>query len=281
MGGMRRIAIVVCTAALSLASCSDASPREAAGSASPTAPSPEPAASSADPAVTASATPTGPERSSPAPSVVASGVGVPAAGTYLYAQSGSERFCSETACGTPRPLPSTADAILTRPGAGAHGEQVAIELRVDTGRIVRLALSFTGDAAVLERLDAEFTESGVTQTATLQPIPPARLLDFPLRAGKTWSGAFDDQGARGTYSFRARARETINAAGEQVAAWRVEGSIDVEGETSGHTELTMWIEPATNTILRLKAILEARSALARYEATLNETLSRRPASPGS
>lgn len=200
------------------------------------------------------------------------GVPVPKPGAYVYAQSGSEKFCSATSCGQPRALPERMDALVSHTRSGA----ATIQLTLAPGRIVRTDLGYSAAGITVDSLTIEFTEVGVTQTSALAPKPPISLVRAPLSGGKRWGGEYQDGNTRGTYSFTATTRQTINAAGRQTDAWRIDGSITIAGEASGTITLTIWLDDTSNTFLRLKGTIDATYSLTRYVAAFQSSLSKFP-----
>lgn len=168
-------------------------------------------------------------------------------------------------------------ATVAHTGRTSGADALELEFRIAEGRTVQVDARFTPSAATLHRFQAQFTEAGITQTETIEPQPPLTLLKFPLSQGARWSGRFTDGESKGEYSFRVTGRETIQAGGGRVGAWKVEGSIDASGDGEASILLTTWIDPESRTFVRISGSIDATYELARYKATFTDTLINAPA----
>jgi len=211
------------------------------------------------------------------PVPVPSGAPIPATGEYLYAQHGSETFCSTAACGTPRALPPTMRATVRYGGADATNHHaVDLDLALAPGRTIRVRSRYSPTSILVDRVEAVFTESGITQSGSIAPTPAIVLLSFPLRKGPPAEQAFTDGNTSGTYTRAVVGEETINAAGQRTRAWRVESTIRTAGEHPSTIGVTMWVEEPTRTFLRLAVTIDVTSEITRYKASFTDTLQSRP-----
>lgn len=274
----RRLLPALLAVALVAAACSaERDPKEALAPARSSSPSAVPSASpgASDPAAVPGASrSTGrPRATIPAPA----GAPIPPTGEYVYAQHGSETFCSAAACSTPRALPPMMTATVRYGGtAGAAGHAIELELRVAPGRIVRVRSRYSPHDVTLSEIAAEFTESGFTQSGAVRPTPPIELLKFPLTAGSEHTQRFTDGETSGTFTRRVRGLETINAGGRRVQASRIDSTLTTAGETPATIGLTMWVDEATRTFLRLTVSIDATYQITRYKASFTDTLQTAP-----
>jgi len=206
---------------------------------------------------------------------------LPRPGTYLYAQQGSETFCSTAACSTPRPLPSTMTVTLRYGGRIAgrpDAHRLDITMDIAQGRTVRVKAASSQTDVLVEHIEAEFSESGITRSGSVRPSPAIPLLSFPLREGEEVSRSFRDGDTAGRFTRKVAGRETINAQGRQQPARKVESTLTTTGDRPASIAITMWIDERSRTFLRLAVEIDVPYEITRYKASFTDTLQSAPAS---
>src|SRR5919106_436033 len=124
----------------------------------------------------------------------------PAPGTYVYDQSGSERFCQSGACDERR-LPDTQrvrSSVQRRSDAAAV---VVSEAQISESRFSRTTIRYTRRAAFITEVHASFSYGAFEFQNTYNPRPPVESYRWPLRAGMEWSGSWRDE-VSGSYEIR-------------------------------------------------------------------------------
>lgn len=186
----------------------------------------------------------------------------PAAGDYVYAQSGYERFCSTTSCERQN-LPDRQSVRVTVRDRSGDSATVVSEAEASGNRMMRTTTRFTRSVAAVTDVYARFTYEGFTFENSYQPQPPVESLRFPLRDGQRWSGRWRDS-TSGTYSFDVVDREQIEVSGASVQAFKIIYEMTFRGEFDGTSSGTVWVDPATKAIVNASGKLDLRSAFGRY-----------------
>ena len=185
----------------------------------------------------------------------------PAAGDYVYTQSGFEEFCAGGGCDRQSlPKRQVVDTSVQRSGSSAT---VVTEMRASRSRVSRTTTRYTRGAASVSEVYARFTYAGYTFEQTYRPNPPVELLRFPLTSGASWSGSWKGR-VSGSYSVSVAGRERVRAAGRVVEAVRVETTTRFRGEFEGRANGTLWIDPRTKALVKTAGNLNVKSTYGSY-----------------
>ena len=189
----------------------------------------------------------------------------PAAGSYEYAQNGFEEFCQAARCER-EDLPARQPVAIRHEGAAPDAATVISELRASNSRSVKTHTRMDRTRAVVTKVHVKFDYEGYSFDDTYSPQPPVESLRFPLRAGQSWSGRWEDS-TSGDYRVRVFESEPVSVGGRTVRAFRVETFTDFRGQFNGRSKIDTWIDPATKAVVKSKGVLNVTSAFGRYSTS--------------
>ena len=194
----------------------------------------------------------------------------PAAGRYLYRQSGFERFCQATRC-EDQALPSTQPIHVSLGDPSPDSATVVSEIEASGNRTMRTTAEFTRRSALVTEVYARFSYEGFTFENTYRPEPPVESLRFPLREGNAWSGRWKDS-TSGDYSIEVIDLEEVSVGGAAINAFKLSSVTNFEGEFDGSAKALIWVDPATKVVVKTTGRLDLRSAFGRYITEFSNTL---------
>jgi len=186
----------------------------------------------------------------------------PAAGDYVYAQSGYERFCDAATCER-QSLPDRQTVEVTVKDRARDRAVVVAQAQTSGNRMMRTTTTFTPGVAAVTNVYARFSYQGFTFENSYQPDPPVESLRFPLSEGRSWSGRWRDS-TSGTYGFDVVGREQVEVRGAAVQAFKIDYEMTFTGEFEGTSNGTVWVDPATRVVVSATGRLDLRSAFGRY-----------------
>jgi len=186
----------------------------------------------------------------------------PAAGDYVYAQSGYERFCDAATCER-QTLPDRQPVEVTIKDRARDRAVVVAEAQTSGNRMMRTTTTFTPRVAAVTNVYARFSYQGFTFENSYQPDPPVESLRFPLSDGRSWSGRWRDS-TSGTYGFDVVGREQVEVNSAAVQAFKIDYEMTFKGEFDGTSNGTVWVDPATRVVASATGRLDLRSAFGRY-----------------
>ena len=197
----------------------------------------------------------------------------PTSGTYVYAQSGYEEFCTTT-CDRQK-LPNR-QAVTSRLTGRSRGSAVVVtEAQASDSRMMRTTTSYNRKTADITEVYVRFTYSGFTFSQTYRPSPPVASLRFPLTSGDRWQGKWDGQ-VSGDYKVTVLGRENVSAARRTVQAVKLDTRTNFHGDFEGSANLTVWIDPDTRAILKTAGNLSVSSSFGDYSTGFATALSSGP-----
>lgn len=113
---------------------------------------------------------------------------------------------------------------------------------------------------------SRFERRGFTFTDVYEPDPPVVSLTLPVALGQTWSGSWEDRNGQidGSYRIEVTARRELDIAGRTVSAFRLDVATDFRGEYEGRSDIAVWLDIDTNTMLRSSGQLELEGAFGSF-----------------
>ena len=198
----------------------------------------------------------------------------PAAGTYVYAQQGFEEFCQTTSCER-EDLPRRQAIKMSLRDRSDSRAVVVAEARSSGKRLTRTTFAFTSKAALITDVYTRFDYQNVSFEDSYHPDPPVEALRFPLTTGESWSGQWKDK-TSGKYSISIGRRETVQAAGDSVEAFRIATKVTFDGQFQGTSIGVVWFDPTTKSVVKSEGTMDIRSAFGRYRTEFSTTLDSGP-----
>ena len=228
------------------------------------APSPSPGSPSPRPSAASSPSPTriAPKASpTPAPSPTAPCgwdcpyQGGPASGVYQWFQCGrttgqctgdqSEPQAIETiGLAIPLARPLARSGVRTVTVTSPSGFTLAHAYESEHTETFDVAGDATG--IYMTHLGTNVSVLGITSSTSIAQSPRFPVYLFPLAAGKSWWGHWDDQNhnAAADYTCTALDKTTLSIGGQQVQAWLVEARLHLLGPKSqGDVDVKTWFAP--------------------------------------
>lgn len=194
----------------------------------------------------------------------------PAAGRYLYGQSGFERFCQAARC-EDKPLPKTQPVQIALSEPSPDRAVVVSEIEASGNRTMRTTATYTRRSALVTEVYARFTYEGFSFENTYRPEPSVESLRFPLRMGATWSGRWKDS-TSGEYWMDVIGIAEVKVGGATVNAFKLSSVTTFEGEFEGTAKALVWIDPTTKAMVKTTGRLDLRSAFGRYITEFSNVL---------
>ena len=194
----------------------------------------------------------------------------PAAGRYLYRQSGFERFCQATRC-EDQALPATQPIHVSLREPSPDRAVVVSEIEASGNRTVRTTSTFTRRSALVTEVYARFSYEGFTFENTYRPEPPVESLRFPLSEGDSWSGRWKDS-TSGDYAIDVLEVEEVSVGGAAINAFKLSSVTNFEGEFEGTAKALIWVDPSTKVVVKTTGRLDLRSAFGRYITEFSNAL---------
>jgi hypothetical protein len=193
----------------------------------------------------------------------------PAAGSYLYSQSGFEKFCSGGSCERQAlPERQTARIILQ---SRTDGRAVVVTETSSGDRMLRTTATFTRANSLITDVYTRLSYRGFAFENEYHPAPPVESLRFPLRDGARWSGSWEDS-TSGDYSVQVFGPSRVTVNGRAVRAFQVATTTRFEGEFEGEAKTLTWVDPATKAIVKLSGAVDLTSTYGRYVTEFSSSL---------
>lgn len=186
----------------------------------------------------------------------------PAPGTYVYDQSGSERFCQSGTCDE-RNLPDTQRVRTAVRNRSDDAAVVVSEAQVSESRFSRTTMRFTRRAAFITKVHARFSYGAFEFQNTYRPRPPVESFRWPLRAGMEWSGSWRDD-ISGSYEIRVVRGVRMRVGKSAVEAIQLDTRTQFRGDYEGEARITVWVDPRTRAVVRTDGHMRLRSAFGSY-----------------
>lgn len=194
----------------------------------------------------------------------------PAAGDYVYAQEGFERFCQGPSCNK-EPLPGTATLSASYSERSASEAVVVTETRSSEQQTLTTTTRYTPDKALITRVVIDFSYGGFNFAQEYEPQPPVESLRLPLSAQEGWSGRWKAQ-TSGDYRVKVLGRERVAVGGSTVDAYRLETATNFRGEFSGRAQITAWIDPETKMVVKTDGDIAVASRFGEYTSSFRTVL---------
>ena len=185
----------------------------------------------------------------------------PQSGKYVYSQSGYEEFCAGTCDRQKLPRRQSITSSLT--SRGSDSAVVVTEMRSSRGRLTRTTTRFSRASADITEVYIKFTYSGYEFNQTYRPQPAVESLRFPLAEGDRWSGRWSGD-VSGDYRASVVGRETVNAGGSSVEAFKIQTTTHFRGDFEGTANATIWVDPRTKSVVRTAGNLSVDSRFGSY-----------------
>lgn len=198
----------------------------------------------------------------------------PAAGTYVYEQSGYEEFCDSSSCDK-EDLPPSQDVKTTHKDRSGDSVTVVTEARSSDSRLTRTTTTHSPANALITNVQVKFNYEGFQFDNSYQPDPPVESIRYPLRSGMSWSGMWKDS-TSGDYSIEVGAKRSVSVGGRTVQAYPLRTQTTFRGEFDGTADVTVWIDPATAAIVKMSGELQVKSVFGSYHTEFTATLQSAP-----
>lgn len=194
----------------------------------------------------------------------------PAAGDYVYAQSGFEKFCGGGRC-EKQTLPKQETARITLSDRSADRAVVVTETGSSDDRMLRTTTAYSRTDALITDVYTRLTYEGFAFENEYQPAPPVESLRFPLQDGASWKGSWKDS-TSGDYEVRVFGPTSVTVSGRAVRAFQVATTTEFRGEFSGRAKTLAWIDPATKAVVKLSGSADLSSTYGRYVTEFSSSL---------
>lgn len=194
----------------------------------------------------------------------------PAAGRYVYAQSGYEKFCSKATCDR-QALPPRQNVRITLRDRTKEQAVVITRASASDDRMLRTTATYKRANALITDVYTRLTYEGFAFENEYHPAPPVESLRFPLRDGAAWRGSWRDS-TSGSYEVTVFGPTTVDVRGRAVRTFQVATTTDFEGEFSGEAKTLSWVDPATKAVVKLSGSVDLDSAYGRYVTEFSTSL---------
>jgi hypothetical protein len=198
----------------------------------------------------------------------------PAAGTYVYDQTGYEEFCDATSCDR-EDLPPTQDVTTTHDRRSPDEVVVITEAQSSDSRFTKTTTRHSRARALITNVQIRFNYQGVRFNNSYQPDPPVEAVRYPLQEGSSWSGSWKDS-TSGRYSIEVGAKRSVMVGNATVQAFPVRTRTTFSGEFEGRANVVTWIDPATAAIVKLEGEIRVQSVFGRYGSEFSASLRSAP-----
>jgi hypothetical protein len=198
----------------------------------------------------------------------------PAAGTYVYDQSGFEEFCDATECER-QDLPPTQQVATSHKDGSGEEVVVVTEAESSDSRYTRTTTRHTRRHALITNVYVRFNYEGFSFNNSYQPDPPVESVRYPLQEGSSWSGEWKDS-TSGDYSIAVGASRSVTVGNATVQAYPVRTRTTFTGEFEGNADVITWIDPATAAVVKIEGELRVKSVFGRYASEFSATLRSAP-----
>lgn len=188
--------------------------------------------------------------------------GYPAAGEYVYAQEGFERFCQGPSC-SKEPLPDTATITSSITSRSSSGATVVSESRSSDRQTVTTTTRYTPDAALITNVVIDFAYGSFNFSQSYEPRPPVVSLSFPLEDGKTWRGRWKAQ-TSGDYRMK--------VVGSNGTIYEIDTVTNFKGDFSGRAQATIWVDAKTGVVTKTDGQIAVASGFGEYMSSFVTTL---------
>lgn len=194
----------------------------------------------------------------------------PAAGGYVFAQRGFERFCRGPSCDRD-PLPKTATVSASYEQQSPDEAVVVAEARSSEQQTLTTTTRYTPDKALITKVVIDFAYQGFNFSQTYEPQPPVESLLLPLGAQSGWRGRWKAR-TSGDYRVKVQGREDVTVGGSTVSAYRLETVTNFKGDFSGRAQITAWVDPATKMVIKTDGQIAVASNFGTYTSDFRTTL---------
>ena len=198
----------------------------------------------------------------------------PAAGTYIYAQSGFEEFCDATECER-QDLPPTQEVATSHKDGSGEEVVVVTEAESSDSRYTKTTTRHTHRHALITNVQVRFNYEGFSFNNSYQPDPPVESVRYPLQEGSSWSGEWKNN-TSGDYSIAVGASRSVMVGNATVQAYPVRTRTTFTGEFEGTADVITWIDPATAAVVKIEGELRVTSVFGRYASEFSATLRSAP-----
>ena len=199
----------------------------------------------------------------------------PAAGAYVFAQSGTEAFCDPAGNCDQEDLPRR-QSIAARFQDKSATEAVMVQTaRMSEGRVVRTTLHFTNEAAFVTDVYYRLQYEGFDLSQEYRPDPPVPSIRWPLETGEEWSATWSAD-TSGDYHARVTGVDEVRVGDATVGAFRIETLAHFRGEYKGKASAVVWVDPKTKAVVATNGALELRATYGNYNTTFRTRLASGP-----
>ena len=199
----------------------------------------------------------------------------PAAGSYTFAQSGSEEFCDSAGNCDKQRLPRSQPVTVTYASRSGSSALVVAEQKSSRSRLSRTWTEFTPSGAHVTKVYVRFEYSGFRFERTYEPQPPVEALRFPLSPGARWSGEWRAS-TSGSYQVQVGTPRNIVIAGKNVVAYPVTTTMDFRGDFTGKSRLTAYVDRDSKAVVATNGVLNVTSQFGRYSTVFDTNLMNGP-----
>ena len=189
-----------------------------------------------------------------------------AAGEYVYAQEGFERFCQGPRC-SKNQLPEIATITASYSSNSGREAVIVTETESSDQQTVTTTTRHTPGQALITKVVIDFSYGSFNFAQTYEPQPAIESLSFPLQAGKVWQGRWKAQ-TSGDYR--------MEVTGVDDGIYRIKTVTNFRGEFSGRAQATIWVDGDTRAIVRTDGDVAVASGFGEYTSSFRTTLRSAP-----
>lgn len=188
-------------------------------------------------------------------------------GSYLFAQTGWEEFCSDAACDR-NDLPSRQRVDVARVARNGDRSVYTTETggssRTQTTRYAQ-----TDARLVVERLSSRLEYQGFAYETEIDPDRPIVALKLPVRVGARWSGRWTNRspGPDGSYSVEIIDKQPSSARGRKEMIYVVRLGFELTGDLEGTIDMKVWISDRDLMALSSKGDVDLESSYGTYRSS--------------
>ncbi|MDQ3958462.1 MAG: hypothetical protein M3273_09095, partial [Actinomycetota bacterium] len=194
----------------------------------------------------------------------------PGEGDFVYDQKGWEKFCQGPSCDR-RPLPDSQTVAATIESRSDAAATIVAEARSSERQKMTTTTRYSRGEIEITKVVIDFTYGSFNFSQTYEPRPPVESFVFPLSVGKKWSGEWEAQ-TSGDYRMSVEGRDDVAVGDATARAFRVDTVTNFRGEFSGRAQITVWLDPATRTIVRTDGDIAVASSFGEYTSSFRTTL---------
>jgi hypothetical protein len=191
----------------------------------------------------------------------------PAAGKYTYAQDGTEEFCQGPSCDK-RQLPETQTVEVSYAERSGDTATVITKTVSSEGQTLTTTTRYTPEGAYITKVVIDFSYGSFDFSQTYEPQPPVEAFQFPLKAGRRWSGKWSAR-TSGDYKMRVVAVEDFEIDDKPTKVYKISSVTNFKGDFSGRAQTTLWLDWKTKSLIKTDGKIAVASGFGEYTSSFN------------